>query len=62
LQDGLLDRIPQEHKDRAGDQYNDSKRFLLDEYFPEDRRDQFIFRGKKVRPRPRFLLQSILTI
>jgi hypothetical protein len=53
--DQLLDRVPQEHKDRANeqkdranDQVERAKRFLADEYFPQERRDQFIFRGKKV--------------
>ena len=47
-QNGLSDRIPQEHKDRVGDQYDRAKTFLSDEYFPQERRDQFIYRGKKV--------------
>lgn len=53
--DNLFDRVPQEHKDRANEQrekasehVDRAKRFLSDEYFPEERRDQFIFRGKKV--------------
>lgn len=53
--DNLLDRVPQEHKDRANEhkqgakeQVDRAKRFLSDEYFPEERRDQFIYRGKKV--------------
>ena len=53
--DNLLDRVPQEHKDRANEQKESAKaqvdrakRFLADEYFPEERRDQFIYRGKKV--------------
>ena len=48
-QDNLTDRIPQEHKDRANDHYDSAKRVLTEEYFPEERRDQFIYRGKKVR-------------
>lgn len=48
LTNGLMDRIPQDHKDRAGDQYDRGKTFMLEEYFPEERRDQFIYRGKKV--------------
>lgn len=44
----MFDRVPQEHKDRANDHYDRAKRFLSDEYFPEERRDQFIYRGKKV--------------
>ncbi|KAF7791135.1 hypothetical protein EIP86_002146 [Pleurotus ostreatoroseus] len=53
--DDLLNRVPQEHKDRASeqkenakDQVDRAKRFLSEEYFPEERRDQFIYRGKKV--------------
>ncbi|TBU29364.1 hypothetical protein BD311DRAFT_269060 [Dichomitus squalens] len=46
--DNLTDRIPQEHKDRANDHYDRAKGVLLDEYFPEERRDQFIYRGKKI--------------
>jgi len=48
FRDGLLDRVPQEHKDSARDRFEDSKRVLSEEYFPEERRDQFIYRGKKV--------------
>ena len=44
---GVRDRVPQEHKDRANEQYDKAKDFLRDE-FPEERRDQFIYRGKKV--------------
>ena len=54
--DDLLNRVPQEHKDKAGeqkdkakDQVDRAKEFLSEEYFPEERRDQFIYRGKKVR-------------
>ena len=54
--DNLMDRVPQEHKDRANDQkekanqqIDRAKQFLSEEYFPEERRDQFIYRGKKVR-------------
>ncbi|KAI0336661.1 hypothetical protein GY45DRAFT_1376920 [Cubamyces sp. BRFM 1775] len=48
MRDNLTDRIPQEHKDRANDHYDRAKRVLTEDYFPEERRDQFIFRGKKV--------------
>ncbi|CAE6470084.1 unnamed protein product [Rhizoctonia solani] len=44
---GVRDRIPQEHKDRANEQYDKTRDFLRDE-FPEERRDQFIYRMKKV--------------
>ncbi|KAF8813295.1 hypothetical protein BYT27DRAFT_7206900 [Phlegmacium glaucopus] len=37
---GISDRIPQQRKDEA--------HMLAEEYFPAERRDQFIFRGKKV--------------
>jgi len=45
---GLSDRVPKEHKDRVGDGFGRAKDFLSDEYFPQERRDQFIYRGKKV--------------
>lgn len=48
LQDNLNDRVPQEHKDRAKDQLDHAKHVLTEEYFPQERRDQFIYRGKKV--------------
>ena len=43
-----MDRVPQDQKDQAGNQYDHSKKFLTEEYFPEERRDQFIYRAKKV--------------
>jgi len=48
IRDNLLDRLPQDKKDRVGEHYERSKHFLSEEYFPEERRDQFIYRGKKV--------------
>lgn len=48
MKDGLSDRIPQEHKDNANAKYERGRKFLAEEYFPEERRDQFIYRGKKV--------------
>ncbi|KAF5347588.1 hypothetical protein D9756_010708 [Leucocoprinus leucothites] len=36
------------HKDKAQEHYDRGHRFLTEEYFPEERREQFIFRGKKV--------------
>ncbi|KAI0765239.1 hypothetical protein C8Q74DRAFT_1039176 [Fomes fomentarius] len=47
VRDNLTDRIPQGHKDRANDHYDHARRVLTEEYFPEERRDQFIYRGKK---------------
>ena len=49
LQDSMLDRVPQEHKDKATGHFDRGKEFLSEEYFPQERRDQFIYRGKKVR-------------
>ncbi|KAI0275464.1 hypothetical protein BC834DRAFT_840264 [Gloeopeniophorella convolvens] len=48
FKNGLSDRIPQDHKDNARDQVEHGRKVLMEEYFPEDRRDQFIYRGKKV--------------
>ncbi|KZT70697.1 hypothetical protein DAEQUDRAFT_667430 [Daedalea quercina L-15889] len=48
VRDQLNDKIPQEHKDRANDNLERAKNFLNDEYFPPERRDQFIYRLKKV--------------
>ncbi|RPD56928.1 hypothetical protein L226DRAFT_573722 [Lentinus tigrinus ALCF2SS1-7] len=48
VRDNLTDRVPQEHKDRVNEHYDRAKRVLTEEYFPEERRDQFIYRGKKV--------------
>lgn len=48
VQDSLTGRVPQEHKDKANEHYNRVKNFLSEEYFPEERRDQLIFRLKKV--------------
>ncbi|KAF9457296.1 hypothetical protein BDZ94DRAFT_1326382 [Collybia nuda] len=44
VRDNFTDRVPQEHKDRV----ERGKKFLMEDYFPEERRDQFIYRGKKV--------------
>ncbi|WVN90208.1 uncharacterized protein L203_105444 [Cryptococcus depauperatus CBS 7841] len=43
----IRERIPAEHRERAADYLQRSKDFLNDE-FPEQRRDQFIYRLKKV--------------
>ncbi|KZT00359.1 uncharacterized protein LAESUDRAFT_732384 [Laetiporus sulphureus 93-53] len=48
IRDNLVDRVPQGHKDKANEHYDRAKRFLSEEYFPPERRDQFIYRGKKV--------------
>ncbi|EJT98618.1 hypothetical protein DACRYDRAFT_96400 [Dacryopinax primogenitus] len=44
---GLKDKIPQEHKDRV-DEHKDNVKHFFEENFPEERRDQFIWRMKKV--------------
>ncbi|BGP41732.1 hypothetical protein JCM10449v2_005723 [Rhodotorula kratochvilovae] len=43
----LLQKIPDEHKDRASEQLQKGKDYLNDK-FPEERRDRFIYRLKKV--------------
>jgi len=48
VRDGVSDCIPQQHKDTAHKYLNRGKRFLTEEYFPAERRDQFIYQGKKV--------------
>ncbi|KAL0564659.1 hypothetical protein V5O48_017384, partial [Marasmius crinis-equi] len=45
---GVKDSIPAEHQDKAKGHYNRGKEFLTEEYFPDTRRDQWIWRGKKV--------------
>lgn len=45
---GVKDSIPGEHQEKAKAQYSRGKEFLTEEYFPEDRRDQWIWRAKKI--------------
>jgi hypothetical protein len=47
-QDNIADRLPQQQKEKVQDKIDRSTHFLTEEYFPEERRDQFIFRAKKV--------------
>ncbi|KAH9958918.1 hypothetical protein BC827DRAFT_1135468 [Russula dissimulans] len=47
LKNGLSDRIPQEHKDVTREKLEQGRKVLAEEYFPDDRRDQFIYRIKK---------------
>ena len=47
-QDNMLDRVPDERKDQARAHKDRAHQFFTEEYFPEERRDQFIFRMKKV--------------
>ncbi|CAA7258482.1 unnamed protein product [Cyclocybe aegerita] len=48
VRDGFNERVPQEQQDTAREKVDRTKQFFTEEYFPEERRDQFIFRGKKV--------------
>ena len=48
MQDNVLGRVPPEHRDKANDHKERARRFLSDEYFPPERRDQLIYRFKKV--------------
>lgn len=48
MKDQISDKIPQEHKDKASDHVDRAKQFLSEEYFPPERRDQFVYRLKKV--------------
>lgn len=43
-----MGRVPQEHKDKANEHLDSTKNWFSEEYFPEERRDQFIYRAKKV--------------
>lgn len=45
--DSIGGRIPDEHKQRAQDQVQQAKDFMNEE-FPQERRDQYIYRLKKV--------------
>jgi Family of unknown function (DUF5923) len=45
---GLSSRVPQKHKERAAIVADRTKQFFNEE-FPQERRDQFIWRMKKVR-------------
>ncbi|KAF8983170.1 hypothetical protein BDQ17DRAFT_1549062 [Cyathus striatus] len=47
MRDNIRDLIPQQHKERANEHTERAKKFLSEKYFSEERRDQFIFRGKK---------------
>lgn len=48
VKDSIFGRVPDEHRERANEQTARFKTFFNDEYFPQERRDQFIFRLKKV--------------
>ncbi|KAF8580268.1 hypothetical protein K439DRAFT_1357420 [Ramaria rubella] len=44
----LKERVPQAHRDRVTNLSSHAKTFMAEEYFPKERRDRFISRGKKV--------------
>ncbi|KAG6885293.1 hypothetical protein C0993_003577 [Termitomyces sp. T159_Od127] len=44
VRETFSDRVPPEHRDRM----ERGKKFLSEDYFPPERREQFIYRGKKV--------------
>ncbi|TEB21020.1 hypothetical protein FA13DRAFT_1643942 [Coprinellus micaceus] len=46
--DTFHERVPEEQRNSATEQYESGKKFFSEEYFPKERRDQFIFRLKKV--------------
>jgi hypothetical protein len=48
-QDNLTSRVPDDRKDQLRGHRDRAHEFLTEEYFPEERRDQFIYRMKKVR-------------
>ncbi|KAF8528371.1 hypothetical protein BU17DRAFT_73458 [Hysterangium stoloniferum] len=45
---GAKERVPEEYRQRAGNEYVRTKEFLGKEYFPKERRERFINRAKKV--------------
>ena len=57
-----MDRIPSEQKDKAQSNLERGKKFLMEEYFPEERRDQFIYRGKKVCARTSLTIDLIISV
>lgn len=44
----LSGRIPEKHKTTAKEHFHKGRKFLMEDYFPKDRRDQWIWRAKKV--------------
>ncbi|KAK0472851.1 hypothetical protein IW261DRAFT_1506212 [Armillaria novae-zelandiae] len=48
VKSGLSNAIPQQHKDCMNNKLSSSKQFLTEEYFPKERREQWIWRAKKV--------------
>ncbi|KAK0451135.1 uncharacterized protein EV420DRAFT_1561072 [Desarmillaria tabescens] len=48
VKNGLSNAIPQQYKDRTNEKVSNGKQFLSEEYFPKERREQWIWRAKKV--------------
>ncbi|KAM5543234.1 hypothetical protein V8D89_003108 [Ganoderma adspersum] len=48
MKESIIGRVPEQHRDRAKEHQDRITNFFRDEYFPRERRDQFIFRLKKV--------------
>ncbi|KAG9310445.1 hypothetical protein JVU11DRAFT_9586 [Chiua virens] len=46
--DKLAERFPKDQKRHVAEQIQKGGHILADEYFPAERRDQFIYRGKKI--------------
>ncbi|KAG7443718.1 uncharacterized protein BT62DRAFT_971879 [Guyanagaster necrorhizus] len=48
VKNGFSDAIPQQYKDRLTEKLSSGKKFLSEDYFPKERREQWIWRAKKV--------------
>ncbi|THU95239.1 hypothetical protein K435DRAFT_779121 [Dendrothele bispora CBS 962.96] len=48
MKEGFSSSVPQEHQDKAKSQAQRGREFMTQEYFPKERRDQWIWRAKKV--------------
>ncbi|EIN05339.1 hypothetical protein PUNSTDRAFT_106990 [Punctularia strigosozonata HHB-11173 SS5] len=48
FKDAVSSKVPDEHKEKVREHRDRAREFFTEEYFPEERRDQFIFRLKKV--------------
>ncbi|GJJ13079.1 hypothetical protein Clacol_007329 [Clathrus columnatus] len=44
----LKGKIPEKHREQVASQYDRARGFLLEDYFPQERREKFIYRLKKV--------------
>ncbi|PCH43513.1 hypothetical protein WOLCODRAFT_164502 [Wolfiporia cocos MD-104 SS10] len=48
VRDQITGRVPEEHRNKVNEHATRAKNFLSDEYFPQERRDQLVYRLKKV--------------